>query len=322
MSKRLNYGGGARQQSRMIEDKLRSLKKALLYSYQAGTMIIEQDDSTLEFRCLINPDKLTYDSDKKMLSVPFRDICLSMPRIGKTTEGVVDVPIKCGDTFIWKETNTRWLVTLQYLEELAYFRADIRKCFSYPLEIDGVKYWFSNIGENQQTIEWRMKNLEEWNKINYTRTLYIKRNQDTINYFKRFKIVKLPNINGELEPWEVQAVTPNSVEDILIVHLKEYFNNEFEDLSNKIQEEIQEDHELNEEQVVYPYDKIILTCPYVENALWEIKNKDFGLDMAMDAIVIEKEDTTVTIQLLNGKTGKFDVFYNNKLVKHIVIKAI
>lgn len=322
MSKRLNYGGGARQQSRMIEDKLRSLKKALLYSYQAGTMIIEQDDSTLEFRCLINPDKLTYDSDKKMLSVPFRDICLNMPRIGKTTEGVIDVPIKCGDTFIWKETNTRWLVTLQYLEELAYFRADIRKCFSYPLEIDGVKYWFSNIGENQQTIEWRMKNLEEWNKINYTRTLYIKRNQDTINYFKRFKIVKLPNINGELEPWEVQAVTPNSVEDILIVHLKEYFNNEFEDLSNKIQEEIQEDHELNEEQVVYPYDKIILTCPYVENALWEIKNKDFGLDMAMDAIVIEKEDTTVTIQLLNGKTGKFDVFYNNKLVKHIVIKAI
>ena len=69
MRRRLNYNGGTPQQSRMIEDKLRSLKKALLYSYQAGTMIIDNPDENnelqqLEFRCLMNPDKRTFETDK------------------------------------------------------------------------------------------------------------------------------------------------------------------------------------------------------------------------------------------------------------------
>ena len=154
MRTRLRYNGGEQQQSRMIEDKLRSLKKALLYSYQAGTMIIENPGyvenstdrlkklPTLEFRCLMNPDKLTFDADKKMLSVPFEDVCLNAERAGKTSDGIVPVPISCGDTFVWKETDSRWLVTLRYLEELAYFRADVRKCYPFPLEIDGNKYYF------------------------------------------------------------------------------------------------------------------------------------------------------------------------------------
>ena len=126
MRLRLQFNGGEKQQSRMIEDKLKSLKKALLYSYQAGTMILDNpnyiegsdEPKTLEFRCLMNPDKLTLDADKKMLSVPFKDVCLNMPRKGKTTEGIIPVPVSCGTTFIWKDTNTRWLIMLQYLEEL------------------------------------------------------------------------------------------------------------------------------------------------------------------------------------------------------------
>ena len=37
LGKRLNYNGGKAQVSRMNMDKLRSLKKALLYSYQSET---------------------------------------------------------------------------------------------------------------------------------------------------------------------------------------------------------------------------------------------------------------------------------------------
>lgn len=40
MKKRLKYRGGMKQQERMIQDKLWSLKSALNYSYQAGTAII------------------------------------------------------------------------------------------------------------------------------------------------------------------------------------------------------------------------------------------------------------------------------------------
>ena len=44
MKTRINYAGGRPQQNRMIKDKLNSLKKALLYSYQAGTMVIDNKD--------------------------------------------------------------------------------------------------------------------------------------------------------------------------------------------------------------------------------------------------------------------------------------
>ncbi len=333
MRKRLQYGGGEQQQSRMIEDKLKSLKKALLYSYQAGTMIIENpnynENSTeeinklknLEFRCLMNPDKLTFDDDKKMLSVPFKDVCLNAPRAGRTSEGIVQVPISCGSTFIWKETDSRWLVTLKYLEELAYFRADVRKCFEYPLEINGNKYWFSLVGENEKITEWNKHNREEWNKLNYTRTIYIKRNDETFTYFRRFKIVKLPDINGELHSWEVQAVNPNAVDDVLIVHVKEYFENQHEDISQQEQAKKQEEHELNEDIIVHAYDNFSYDMPYIPDAAWEIKNQTSGLKFDIEAEIIGS-DTIVTIQLMNGKTGEFDLYYNNKKVRHIVVESV
>lgn len=327
MRKRLNYNGGIPQQSRMIDDKLRSLKKALLYSYQAGTMIIDNINEnneleTLEFRCLMNPDKRTFDTDKMMLSVPFEDVCLNKPRKGKTIEGYITVPAKCGKTFIWKETNTRWIITLQYIEELAYFRADVRKCFDFPIEINGKSYYFASIGENESILEWNRKNREEWNKLNYTRTLYIERNEETLDYFKRFQVVKLPNIQGNLESWEVQAVSPNAVDNILVVHVKEYFENKFEDLSNHIQENIQECHELDEDLVCYVYDSICYSTLYEPEAVWEIKNKTDGLKVEIKDALIQDERTTISLQLMNGKTGSFDLFYNNKPVKHVVVKSV
>jgi hypothetical protein len=40
LKQRLDYYGGDNQQDRMINDKLRSLKRSLLYSYQAATAIL------------------------------------------------------------------------------------------------------------------------------------------------------------------------------------------------------------------------------------------------------------------------------------------
>ena len=74
MKNRINYHGGPTQIERMNEDKLRSLKKALLYSYQAATAILS---GGREFKCLINPNKLSLDLDNKIISIPFKDICLN-----------------------------------------------------------------------------------------------------------------------------------------------------------------------------------------------------------------------------------------------------
>lgn len=329
MRHRLNYNGGTVQQSRMIEDKLKSLKKALLYSYQAGTMIIDNPDKdseleTLEFRCLMNPDKRTFETDKMMLSVPFKDVCLNVPMSTVSREGEIEVPIKCGRIFKWKETSTRWIVTLQYIEEYAYFRADVRKCFDFPIDINGNPYYFASIGENEETLEWRRKSREEWNKLNYTRTLYIERNEDTFDYFKRFNIVKIPNIKGELESWEVQAVSPNSIDDILIVHIKEYFENPYEEISQEEQEIRQEQHELDEDLVVNAYDSFKVITNYIPNAVWEIVNVTPGLKINIDDAIISEnnETTTVYIQLMNSKTGSFDIYYNNQKIRHVVVKSL
>ena len=325
---RLQYNGGTPQQSRMIEDKLKSLKKALLYSYQAGTMIIDNPNENnelpkqMEFRCLMNPDKRTFDADKMMLSVPFEDICLNAPRIGKTTEGIVPVPIKCGSVYTWKETATRWIVTLQYIEEYAYFRADVRKCYPYPLVLDGKEYYFASVGQNEEIIEWTRRNHEEWNKMNYTRTLYIERNDQTLDYFKRFKIVKLPNIQGELETWEVQAVAPNATDDVLIVHFREYFENKYEEVSAEEQAKIQEQHELQEDFVCTAYDKIKFTTKYIPEASWSIENKTDGLRINIDDAIINGDDTTVYMQLMNSKAGEFDVYYGGSKIQHVVVKSI
>ena len=135
---RLNFDGGANQEQRMNLDKLRSLKKALLYSYQAQTA--ELGDGR-QFRCLINHDKLKEDYDDKIISIPYKDICLNADGIkGKTSEGEEDIGMKVGDVFKWVETDTRWIVIQEILEENAYFRGTIRKAED-EIIINGKTYY-------------------------------------------------------------------------------------------------------------------------------------------------------------------------------------
>ena len=94
LSTRVDYRGG-KQQDRMINGKLTSLKRALLYSYQAATAILEDGR---EFRCLINPDKLKIDRDDKIISIPF-----SEPPVGETE--AIDTDFHNGTVFKWVHGN-------------------------------------------------------------------------------------------------------------------------------------------------------------------------------------------------------------------------
>ena len=109
LQKRINYRGGARQVDRMIEEKRHSLNKALLYSYQSATAVLEDGR---KFRCLINPNKLSMELDDKMLSIPFRDICLNKekPEGDKTSDGKEDIGVTCGSVIEWEENGTHWIV--------------------------------------------------------------------------------------------------------------------------------------------------------------------------------------------------------------------
>ena len=116
----MNYYGGSNQETRMQKDKLRSLRKALLYSYQSVTIALPDEEGSFseqsqKFRALINPDKNKSDYDDKILSIPYEDICLNDAAGGiKTSEGLTKIDIKPGSVFEWVETKTKWLVYLQF----------------------------------------------------------------------------------------------------------------------------------------------------------------------------------------------------------------
>lgn len=297
---RLEFDGGTRQQSRMAEDKLKSLKKALLYSYQAATAILSDGR---EFRCLINPDKTKVHYDDKIISIPFKDICLNAERVGKTSQGEVEIGLKAGDVFEWKENQTYWLVYLQRYEEIAYFRAEIRKC-DYTVDIDGKPYHVYVRGPEETTITWRKGNYEMYNRENYGVFMYITKDEDTEDYFKRFTKIE---IDGK--PWEVQTVDRLSTPGIIMVHLKEDFENLLE---KEIEKEKQEEKEKEEIKpvvkpyidgptIVYPYGEETYAVVGAEEGDWQISNNK--------AKIITSNAAAVDIEIITGKSGQFVLRY-------------
>ena len=55
-------------------------------------------------------------------------------------------------------------------------------------------------------------------------------------------------------------------------------------------------------------------------AEWEIRNKTDGLYPKVDDAIVKDEKTTLYIQLMNSKTGEFDVYYNDQLINHVVVE--
>ena len=55
--------------------------------------------------------------------------------------------------------------------------------------------------------------------------------------------------------------------------------------------------------------------------MWNIENSTEGLKFKLDATK-DSDETKLTITLLNGKTGEFDVYYNNVKIKHVIVKSL
>ena len=230
LKQRMEYYGGANQQERMFEDKLRTLKKALLYSYQAATAVLKDGR---QFRCLINPDKNKPDYDNKIISIPFKDVCLNEPKVGTTTQGTVQIGMKPGDVFVQKQNNEHWLVFLQSLDEKAYFRSEIRKC-EVEVEVNGERYWIYIRGPVETDIKWKSKAGIVWNTLNYSIVFYITADDNTKEHFMRFANVKVldPRDNKE-KTWEVAGVNPFYGDGIIQVFANEYFENTIKQQAEK-----------------------------------------------------------------------------------------
>ena len=307
---RLNYMGGKKADARMVNDKLRTLKKALLYSYQAETAILEDGR---EFRCLINPDKLKNDYDNKIISIPFYDVCLNKEFTSQPTSAVEEpIDMKIGDVFMWKETETYWLVYLRYLEEEAYFRAEIRKCSS--IVTIGEKDYRAYIrGPVETQIKWNVKDVV-WNSLNYSKVAYIKEDEES-SKLARHSVVKVDGL-----PFEVQAVNKDTSSDgILILYLAEDYKNTIEDELKQIKEDEKDTlSEIQGDSEVYPFDIKSYSIDEIGGS-WRISD-------SKKAKILKQNENEITIEIITGRTGKFDIIYTTlkgeDLVFPIKIKSL
>lgn len=208
---RFQQGGGNKQYERMIKDKRRSLERALNNSYQSASIIKCNATNKKPMRALINPNKLKPDYDDKILSVGY------------------EYNIKCGDIFEWVGTNTYWIVYLQDLTELAYFRGDIRKC-SYQIKWENEGQQYMTYAAIRGPIETRINYLQKHeisiDTPNHSLNILLPCNEDTKRYFTRYRKFYLQNSDI---CWRVEAIDNISTPGILEINAVEYYANETKD---------------------------------------------------------------------------------------------
>ena len=217
MARRLRSAGGHRQQERMIHDKREALNRAVHFSYQAAEVVREDAENRQPVRALINPNTLKQDYDDKVLSVGY------------------EYNFKPGDVFEWLGTHSHWLIYLQDLTELAYFRGDIRKCnyqTSWQDEEGGVHTaWLAIRGPIETKINSIQKHGITLDLPNYSLNILMPKNEATLKYFQRYAKFYLTNSDEVTAQtcWRVEAVDAISMPGILEINAVEYYSNLFED---------------------------------------------------------------------------------------------
>ena len=318
MAKRLQTQGGFPQQDRMIRDKRRSLDKATLYSYQ-GALVKKQlydfqpvMDGVREadpVRALINPNKLKQDYDDKIISIGFEH------------------GFKTGDVFEWCNTGTYWLIYLQDLTELAYFRGDIRKC-SYEIEWDdenGRQRTFIALrGPVETKIDYIQKHGISVDNPNHSLHILMPKTTASLKRFKRYSKFYLQDlVEGEDNIcWRVEAIDSFSTPGILEITAVEYYANEHEDdiengkvgalITKPIDPNIGTDSEyiIIGETFIKPKKEYIY---YIESSIygnWYISNKK--LPIIMEPFEDEKGRDAIKIKWDSSYSGQFDLWFGDE----------
>lgn len=318
MAKRLRANGGFPQQNRMIRDKRRSLDKATLYSYQGAWVKrqIYDFEPTMEgvkeappVRALINPDKLKQDYDDKIISVGFEH------------------KFQVGDVFEWCNTKSYWLIYLQDLEELAYFRAEIRRC-RYEIE------WYDEDGEQCRTyvalrgpvetkIDYIQKHEISVDNPNHTLNLLMPKNKQTLKKFKRYsKFYLQGTIEGEDKTcWRVAAIDSFSTPGILEVNAVEYYANETnDDVENGIvdafvvkpvdpNEDVNTVYEVYGDTFIKPKKEYTY---YINNSQSGEWYADLGIPITYTAFMNDKGYNSISLKWNQSYSGNFDIWFGDK----------
>lgn len=308
---RLRQNGGNRQQERMIESKRRTLERVVWNSYQGAEIVKTTALLKKPVRVLINPNKLKQDYDDKILSVGY------------------EYEFKPGDVFEWLGTHTYWLIYLQDLTELAYFKGDIRKC-SYQIEwLDDKekKFTYAAIrGPVETKINYIQKHEISVDIPNYSLDILMPKNEDTLKYFKRYSKFYLQGMDT---CWRVEAIDSISMPGILEVVAVEYYANETEDdvkngiVGGLVVKPIDKkptaadgEYEIAGETFIYPKKEYEYQFTGYEVADWYV-------DKSIPVKIVVDEDDSKKIHLIwkASMSGQFDLVYSN-YKKTIVVQSL
>ena len=306
---RFQQAGGNRQQERMIKDKRRSLDHAVWYSYQGADVLKVGAFDRKPVRALINPNKLKQDYDDKIISIGH------------------EYSFAPGTVFEWVGTKTFWLVYLQDLTELAYFRGDIRKC-SYQIaweDEDGKHNTYAAIrGPVETKINFIQKHGISVDTPNYSLSILMPKDEAAIKYFKRYSKFYL---QGDPTCWRVEATDWISTPGILEVVAVEYYANETEDdvqagIVGGLIEEIKDPNgskplEIIGETFIRVKKSYEFSYEGEEELNWMV-DKKYPVKMVVDS----QNKKKVSIYWDSSYSGQFDLYYGDNIKKTIVVESL
>lgn len=306
MQARLRARGGVAQQDRMIKDKRETLDRVVWYSYQ-GADVRKLDSETVE-RALINPNTVKQDYDDKTISIGY------------------EYEYKPGTIFDWVRTGTKWLIYLQDLTELAYFKGDIRKC-SYQIswkDESGNKHstYAAVTGPSEKKIDTTIKEGVSLDTPNHSLTMMLPATVEVLTYFKRYSKFYIQPLKEGDSPicWRVEATDTISMPGILEITAYEYYINEQTDnveegMVDAWGEEIPEPQDATIEGEIFIKPKKSYTYKYIGK---EVANWSFDNRLPIEAKMNDKE---ITIKWTTTYTGQFVLQYGTQ-EKTIVVESL
>ena len=201
---RLKALGGSAEE-RMQREKLKSLESALKYSYQSERVYKDG----IEYRALLNNNKLKPDYDDKIISIPH------------------SAQFKVGDIFFWERASSNWIIYLRQYTEDAYFRGYARRAehkIKWKDEFgNAIEVYAAVRGPVEDKIRSQVKGGISFDEPNYSLSLIVPSNEHT-KKLKRYSRVTVAE-----QPWEVTAVDAISEEGVIELVLVENYLNREED---------------------------------------------------------------------------------------------
>lgn len=288
----------ASQQDRMIIDKRKSLDKAILYSYQ-GARVRKLDEETT-VPALINPNQVKQDYDDKIISVGF------------------EYNFEPGTIFEWV-AGTKWLIYLQDLTELAYFRGNIRKC-NYEISWKNADGSVSSTpvalrGPKETKIDSSIQEDISVDSPNHTLNILMPSTEETLAYFKRYARFFFKD-----KCWRVEGVDSISMKNIIEIDATEYYaNKDTDDLENGIADgAILSPIEPTESAIKgESFIKPKMTYKY-EYTGTEIGDWTWDKNLPISAVVNGNE---ITITWKQSHIGQFDLSFGTS-TKTIVVESL